>query len=250
MERTAVSSFPSTCLAAFRYPLFLTPQALGSFAAGYIVKIFNVTHDYHDGWNGGNSIFFLFLGIVAGLSTIPIAFIRHYDPNENESQKNLLETELTPSDPEAAVPAAPAAPAEGQSSAWKKILEDMKKVLLCAVSPRMALLLCMLFYLGYQQVFMMSMFTRQILDLKTVGSLMGLYSIVDVVFSFIWGWLSDRYGHVVVVTAGVVAGVAGMAVSWFANLEQNWLIYATGVIMAISDAGLQTEVSAINNNEI
>ena len=213
------------------------------------MKIFNVTHDYHDGWNGGNSLFFLFLGIAAGLATIPIAFIRHYDPNENESQKNLLEAELTPSDPEAAVSTAPTAPVEGQSSVWK-ILEDMKKVLLCALSPRMALLLCMLFYLGYQQVFMMSMFTRQILDLKTVGPLMGLYSIVDVVFSFIWGWLSDRYGHVTVVTAGVVAGVVGMVVSWFANAEQNWLIYATGVIMAMSDAGLQTEVSTINNNEI
>ena len=47
-----------------------------------------------------------------------------------------------------------------------------------------------------------------------------------------------------VVTVGVVAGVAGMVVSWFANLEQNWLIFATGVIMAISDAGLQTEVFA------
>ena len=96
----------------------------------------------------------------------------------------------------------------------------------------------------------MSMFTRQILDLKTVGPLMGLYSIVDVVFSFIWGWLSDRCGHVTVVTAGVVAGVVGMVVSWFANAEQNWLIYATGVIMAISDAGLQTEVGVVIKYEI
>ena len=208
-----------------------------------------MTSDYHDGWNGGNSIFFLVLGIVAGLSTIPIAFIRHYDPNERESQKNLLETEMIPTDPEAAMTGVISNTAEEKSNNGKNILEDVKKVLLCAVSPRMALLLCMLFYLGYQQVFMMSMFTRQILDLKSVGSLMGLYSIMDVIFSFICGRMSDRYGHIAVMTVAVVAGIAGMVVSWFANLAQNWLIYATGVIMAISDAGLQTEVRTIECNQ-
>ena len=96
---------------------------------------------------------------------------------------------------------------------------------------------------------MMSMFTRQILDLKSVGSLMGLYSIMDVIFSFICGRMSDRYGHIAVMTVAVVAGIAGMVVSWFANLAQNWLIYATGVIMAISDAGLQTEVRTIECNQ-
>ena len=65
----------------------------------------------------------------------------------------------------------------------------------------------------------------------------GVYCIVDVVFSFIHGWISDRFGHLVVVSVAVLCELAAVVLSWFANSLQNWLIYATGVVMAIADAG-------------
>ena len=126
-----------------------------------------------------------------------------------------------------------------------KIVQDVINVVRCATSPRMLLLLCIFFNLGYQQVFVTSQFTRQILDLSTVGSVMGLYSVMDVVFSFLSGWLSDKYGHIFVVSIGVGFELFGIVVSWVANKEQNWLIYATGVIMAVSDAAYQTEVRRV-----
>ena len=113
----------------------------------------------------------------------------------------------------------------------------------------MLLLLCFFFNDGYQQVFLQNMFTRQIVNLATVGTMTGVYCIVDVVFSFIHGWISDRFGHLVVVSVAVLCELAAVVLSWFANSLQNWLIYATGVVMAIADAGFQTEVEARAGDE-
>ena len=223
-----------------------------------------MTPGVHHGWSGHNSLFFLILSFVTSLSAIPLAFIRRYDPNAAEAMKPLLDQEAVYEDVEMVREGVSATPdnattvRDDMSTAHdaiiennprpqrkhNKIVQDVINVVRCATSPRM-LLLCILFNLGYQQVFVTSQFTRQILDLSTVGSVMGLYSVMDVVFSFLSGWLSDKYGHIFVVSIGVGFELFGIVVSWFANKEQNWLIYATGVIMAVSDAAYQTEVRRV-----
>ena len=230
-----------------------------------MVKLLGVTPGVHHGWSGHNSLFFLILGFVASLSAIPLAFIRRYDPNATEAMKPLLDQEAVYEDVEMVHEGVSATPdnattvRDDMSTAHdaiiennphpqrkhNKIVQDVINVVRCATSPRMLLLLCIFFNLGYQQVFVTSQFTRQILDLSTVGSVMGLYSVMDVVFSFLSGWLSDKYGHIFVVSIGVGFELFGIVVSWFANKEQNWLIYATGVIMAVSDAAYQTEVRRV-----
>lgn len=212
-----------------------------------------MTPGVHHGWSGHNSLFFLILGFVASLSAIPLAFIRRYDPNAAEAMKPLLDQEAVYEDMEMVHEGVSATPEDATTTEsnprpqrkHNKIVQDVINVVRCATSPRMLLLLCILFNLGYQQVFVTSQFTRQILDLSTVGSVMGLYSVMDVVFSFLSGWLSDKYGHIFVVSIGVGFELFGIVVSWFANKEQNWLIYATGVIMAVSDAAYQTEVRRV-----
>lgn len=212
-----------------------------------------MTPGVHHGWSGHNSLFFLILGFVASLSAIPLAFIRRYDPNAAEAMKPLLDQEAVYEDVEMVHEGVSATPEDATTTEsnprpqrkHNKIVQDVINVVRCATSPRMLLLLCILFNLGYQQVFVTSQFTRQILDLSTVGSVMGLYSVMDVVFSFLSGWLSDKYGHIFVVSIGVGFELFGIVVSWFANKEQNWLIYATGVIMAVSDAAYQTEVRRV-----
>ena len=218
-----------------------------------MVKLLGVTPGVHHGWSGHNSLFFLILGFVASLSAIPLAFIRRYDPNAAEAMKPLLDQEAVYEDMEMVHEGVSATPEDATTTEsnprpqrkHNKIVQDVINVVRCATSPRMLLLLCILFNLGYQQVFVTSQFTRQILDLSTVGSVMGLYSVMDVVFSFLSGWLSDKYGHIFVVSIGVGFELFGIVVSWFANKEQNWLIYATGVIMAVSDAAYQTEVRRV-----
>ena len=230
-----------------------------------MVKLLGVTPGVHHGWSGHNSLFFLILSFVASLSAIPLAFIRRYDPNAAEAMKPLLDQEAVYEDVEMVREGVSATPdnattvRDDMSTAHEaiiennprpqrkhnKIVQDVINVVRCATSPRMLLLLCIFFNLGYQQVFVTSQFTRQILDLSTVGSVMGLYSVMDVVFSFLSGWLSDKYGHIFVVSIGVGFELFGIVVSWFANKEQNWLIYATGVIMAVSDAAYQTEVRRV-----
>lgn len=218
-----------------------------------MVKLLGVTPGVHHGWSGHNSLFFLILSFVASLSAIPLAFIRRYDPNAAEAMKPLLDQEAVYEDVEMVHEGVSATPEDATTTEsnprpqrkHNKIVQDVINVVRCATSPRMLLLLCILFNLGYQQVFVTSQFTRQILDLSTVGSVMGLYSVMDVVFSFLSGWLSDKYGHIFVVSIGVGFELFGIVVSWFANKEQNWLIYATGVIMAVSDAAYQTEVRRV-----
>ena len=179
--------------------------------------------EIHNGWNGNASILFLFLACSAGLCTIPLFFIRHVKPDDEKSQVE----ELLITDSE-----------EKKEGIW----DNVKSVFNCVFSARMLPILPFFFFDGYQQVFVTSMFTRQVVDVASIGTIMGIYSIVDVVFSFIHGWLSDRFGHVTVVTLATVFEIAGIVISWFANAEQNWLNYLTGIVLAVSDAAYQTEV--------
>ena len=218
--------------------LVLMKQALGNFASGYIVRLLHVSTDIHNGWNGSTSILFLFLAISAVLAVIPYAFIRHVDPPKetplnSEEMKEVVET----TEGEMKVKEEEPKPQE-KHSIWK----EMKDVFKCAFSKKMAWLICFFFFDGYQQVFVTSHFTRQIVDVGSIGTIMGIYSIVDVIFSYIHGWLSDHFGHVVVVTLATVCEIAGIIISWYANAYQNWLNYLTGIVFAISDAGYQTEV--------
>ena len=182
---------------------------------------------------------FIFLACSATLAFIPLFFIRHVSVDHpaplNVDDKKEKDLEMVEVQPE---------------PAKVGIIDEIKAVTRCALTPRMLLLWCFFFNDGYQQVFMTSQFNRQIVNLSSIGTIMGVYSIVDVVSSYIHGWLSDRYGHLCVVTLATVCEVIGIIVSWFANQQQNWLNYATGILMAISDAGYQTEVLFVSSYEI
>ena len=175
----------------------------------------------------------------AVLCEIPLNFIRHVSPiiesksNEGDIKEVVVQTVDTKEVDEKS-----SQPPKKNSNFWSEI----KSVFKCIVSPRMVHLICFFFFDGYQQVFIQSQFTRQVVDVASIGTIMGIYSIVDVVFSFIHGWLSDRFGHVTVVTLATVFEIAGIVISWFANAEQNWLNYLTGIVLAVSDAAYQTEV--------
>lgn len=112
------------------------------------------------------------------------------------------------------------------------------------VKPRMLLLLCFFFNDGYQQVFLTSQFTRQLVDLSSVGTLMALFSIADVIFANVHGFLLDKFGHVCVLTLATMGEVVGLVLSWIANAKQDWTVYLTGLVFAIADGGFQTEVGA------
>jgi hypothetical protein len=108
----------------------------------------------------------------------------------------------------------------------------------------MLLLLCFFFNDGYQQVFLTSQFTRQLVDLSSVGTLMALFSIADVIFANVHGFLLDKFGHVCVLTLATMGEVVGLVLSWIANAKQDWTVYLTGLVFAIADGGFQTEVGA------
>lgn len=205
--------------------------------SGYLVKILHIGTDVHHGWNGNTSILFLFLGLFTLLSLLPFGFIRpavlFTSPEEellgtpregavvvNFQSDRLVETK------------------EARPSA----LAEIKGVFSLMVKPRMLLLLCFFFNDGYQQVFLTSQFTRQLVDLSSVGTLMALFSIADVLFAYLHGFLLDKFGHGCVLTLATLGEVGGLVLSWIANAKQDWTVYLTGLVFAIADGGFQTEV--------
>ena len=234
---------------------------MGNFASGFLVDLLHITADIHNGWNGSASILFLFMAISASLCVIPLSLIKRLDKSHTllivdsvnheksersgksekteKSEKTDGQEKLVNPSPTPAFPSTPSTPRKAIQSS---ILQEIKNVCKCLFSPRMRWLICFFFFDGYQQVFITSHFTRQVVDVSSVGTIMGIYSIVDVLSSFVHGWLSDRCGHLTVVLVASFFEVLGIIISWFANAQQNWLNIATGVILAISDAGYQTEV--------
>ena len=226
---------------------------MGSIISGVLVDLLGISSDVHSGWNGSTSVLFIFLGCMAGFSVIPLGFLKKVilsPPSEVVIlSSDAQATAESPANNEKAVKEENDSGKNPSAAPSRGVLSEIRSVLHTAITPRMLLLLCFFFNDGYQQVFLQNMFTRQIVNLATVGTMTGVYCIVDVVFSFIHGWISDRFGHLVVVSVAVLCELAAVVLSWFANSLQNWLIYATGVVMAIADAGFQTEVEARAGDE-
>ena len=202
------------------------------------MKILHVGTDIHHGWNGNTSILFLFLGLFTVLSLIPFGFIRPAVPYNSQEQ------ELVDSHEGAVVVSFEGDHLIETKEAKSSALEEIKGVFSLMVKPRMLLLLCFFFNDGYQQVFLTSQFTRQLVDLSSVGTLMALFSIADVIFANVHGFLLDKFGHVCVLTLATMGEVVGLVLSWIANAKQDWTVYLTGLVFAIADGGFQTEGGA------
>ena len=129
------------------------------------------------------------------------------------------------------------------SSSKASVLQEIMNVLKLAFTSDMILLLCFFLNLGYQQVFLTSQFTRQLVDLSSVGTLMAIFSIADVIASNIQGSLCDHFGHACVLSIAITAELIGLSLTWIANAKQNWIVYLTGIVFAFADGGFQTEVS-------
>lgn len=211
------------------------------------MKKLNISNQVHNGWNGGVSILFIFLGCVSFTAVIAYAFIKPFisspktalpasphaeEVKKEEGEKGSLEGSQTD-----------VVVVEEKAERRKpSVLKEIKEVLVLSFKPGMALLLCFFLNCGYQQIFLTSQFTRQLVDLSSVGTLMAVFSIADVIMSNIIGCLCDRCGHMIVLTITIVAELIAFYLSWIANERQNWTIYATGIIFAIADGGFQTEV--------
>ena len=203
-----------------------------------------MSSDVHNGWNGSTSILFLFLACTAVLSTIPFSLIKKYIPPVDQAVEVSTESKVNEDEEKRDSPTT-----KKDSEKRSSVLNEIKAVWKTGTTARMLLLLCFFFNDGYQQVFFQSMFTRQIANLATVGTVTGIYSLCHVIFSYMHRWLSDRFGHTVVVTLAVLSEIAAIVISWFANKYQDWTIYCTGVVMAIADAGFQTEVGSMKVDE-
>ena len=131
------------------------------------------------------------------------------------------------------------------SSPKPSVMQEITSVLKLAFTSDMILLLCFFLNLGYQQVFLTSQFTRQLVDLSSVGTLMAIFSITDVIACNVQGSLCDRFGHVCVLSIAIAAELVGLVLTWIANAQQNWVVYLTGIVFAFADGGFQTEVNRL-----
>lgn len=241
-----------------------------------MVKKLDISSQVHNGWNGSVSILFIFLGCVSFTAVIAYACIKPVKPHFTSTSPKVLNTDddyqkegsdktsnhsspvgdnvdiLSNTEQSITVKATENGDTHHDNSSAKhspesnqNALHKIKEVFILSFTPKMALLLCFFLNCGYQQIFLTSQFTRQLVDLSSVGTLMAVFSIADVIMSNIIGCLCDRWGHTIVLTITIVSELIAFYLAWIANSQQNWTVYATGIIFAIADGGFQTEVSII-----
>ncbi|KAK8807287.1 hypothetical protein WA158_004046 [Blastocystis sp. Blastoise] len=226
------------------WALFMMSNVLGNLACFFIIRVFPIEGVAHDGWNDNCSLLFLILGSISILGCL-LLFILRKPYNVGEAiQSRLLdkekaaETSLNASENATTLSGEVKEVEEGFIQRLKCMFETLKDV-------KMWLLLPLIFSSGYSAVFIASHYSRQIVNTELIGICMCIYGIVEVIFSYIMGYVSDHWGNTVCIVTGVVCQLISLIVSVFADSEQNWLIYVPAVFFGIADCSFNTQLMTL-----
>ena len=163
------------------------------------------------GWNGSTSVLFIFLGTV---SMVGPAILFKLKPSQEvmERQKNA-------------------------------VLRDVQNVLKLLFTPKMLCLVPLFCCLGFQSIFVNSMYNRQIVNKSDISLYMIVYTVVEVFAGFLHGWCIDKIGLFPMLIAYLALGASSLALAYYANAAQNLLFLPLYVLFSLTDSGFQTFVS-------
>ena len=125
-----------------------------------------------------------------------------------------------------------------KSNIWKNLLSVLKMV----VTPKMALLIPLFACLGFQSIFVNSMYNRQIDDRSNIALYMIVYTVVEVFSGFIHGWCIDRIGLYPMLILYILLGTSSLILGYFANQWQNSTFILLYILFSLTDSGFQTFV--------
>lgn len=188
-------------------------QVFGNVCVYIITKFMDIKAGGGPGWNGSTSILFIFLGTV---SIIGPGILFRLKPAQEPLERD---TEST-------------------------ILQNLTSVVKLLFTPRMLLLVPLFLCLGFQSIFVNSMYNRQIVNKGDIALYMIIYTVVEVTAGYIHGWFIDRIGLFPMLVVYLVLGGGSMALAYLANLKQNFLFFPLYVLFSLTDSGLQTFVGS------
>lgn len=125
-----------------------------------------------------------------------------------------------------------------KANVWKNVYSVLKQV----VAPKMALLIPLFACLGFQSIFVNSMYNRQITDRSNIALYMIVYTVVEVFSGFIHGWCIDRIGLYPMLIFYILLGASSLTLCYFANQWQNWTFFILYILFSLTDSGFQTFV--------
>lgn len=144
--------------------------------------------------------------------------------------------------------AKPAVDSKGQEVVMKRerknVLKEVATVLKMAGTPRMACLTPLFLCLGFQSIFVNSMYNRQIDKKSNIALFMIVYTVTEVVCGFIHGWCIDTIGLFPMLALYVVLGVSALLLSFWADRWQSMVFIPLYLLFSVTDSGLQTFVSS------
>lgn len=164
------------------------------------------------GWNGSTSILFIFLGTV---SMIGPGVLFKLKPSQEVMERQKKNT----------------------------ILRDVQSVLKLLFTPKMLCLVPLFCCLGFQSIFVNSMYNRQIVNKSDISLYMIVYTVVEVFAGFLHGWCIDKIGLFPMLIVYLVLGASSLALAYYANAAQNLLFLPLYVLFSLTDSGFQTFVS-------
>lgn len=144
--------------------------------------------------------------------------------------------------------AKPAVDSKGQEVVMKRerknVLKEVATVLKMAGTPRMACLTPLFLCLGFQSIFVNSMYNRQIDNKSNIALFMIVYTVTEVVCGFIHGWCIDTVGLFPMLVLYVILGVSALLLSFWADRWQSMVFIPLYLLFSVTDSGLQTFVAS------
>ena len=129
------------------------------------------------------------------------------------------------------------------------ILQDLTSVMKLLFTPKMLCLVPLFLCLGFQSIFVNSMYNRQIVNKGDISLYMIIYTIIEVTAGYIHGWFIDRIGLFPMLIVYLILGGSSMALAYLANSTQNLLFIPLYILFSLTDSGLQTFVGFHGNHE-
>ena len=209
--------------------IYMIGSIVGNVFVFFYLKYVGYDPDVTTGWLGKLSILFLVFAILAFIGCIFLFLFRPVTkPKCLMSAADLQEAE---------------------AAATKKLHKEKEHHILDVfkgfVNPRIILLALPSCCWGFQYGFSNSLFNRQVIDRSIIGLVCAYNGFIQVLYSFVGGKMIDLFGHYVVFVFTNLSMIIAVILSFFANREQNWLLYLTSTFLAFGDAGYQTIIPVL-----
>lgn len=214
-----------TCLEPYKRRVVFISRCWGIFGVFILFKVLKTNPDTgHNGWNGSTSILFILLGSdnYFGFSFVAVSIFGSIvlfglKPAAEDREKVTLHRK-------------------------QNIVAEVMSVLRMIVNHRMILLVPLFSCLGFQSIFVNSMYNRQIVDTANVSLYMIVYTVVEMFAGFIHGWGIDLLGLYPMLILYILLGSGALILCYFANSWQNHVFIPLYILFSLTDSGFQTFV--------